>query len=419
MRGLSAKIKSKIAQKEARVLIENFFSLSALKAVTMLLPLAILPHLAKVLSIELVGLLALVTAIMGYARTIIDYGFSYTGVREIAKASNNTSVLTRIFLEITVAKLILITLCVLSFALIYPFAIWIEQHSILILFSFINIALLSLSPDWFFQGIEKMRIIAIGEVLGKLLSFLLIIFFVKQKPDYILVPIFYALGQLFSLLIYSIIIIKYLEKPDFRSMTILKIKTRYKEGWSVFLNILSPNLYNSYSYIAVGYFGGIAQVAIYDIARKFLSVSEIVITVLSRVFFPSISRDINKHKNYMHLLFVAAVGLCFFQIFAAFYLIDAFFPSTYNASKIILLWQSLAPLAYALMTGYGLNFLVPLSKDKELTDITIKSSIVGFVLVTILTYQYGAMGAALGVFFTWAFRALLCYKIYRLATPQL
>lgn len=137
----------------------------------MLLPLVILPHLAKVLTIDLVGVLVLVTAIMGYAGTIIDYGFSYTGVRAIANTEKNISKNTEIFLEVTCAKLILILTCFLFFMTIYFLTPWFKEYLILFVFSFINVALLSLSPDWFFQGIEKMRIIAIGEVIGKLISF--------------------------------------------------------------------------------------------------------------------------------------------------------------------------------------------------------------------------------------------------------
>ena len=414
MKKLYQKIKNKVAKKEVKILIENFFSLSFLKIVTMLLPLVILPHLAKVLTIDLVGVLVLVTAIMGYAGTIIDYGFSYTGVRAIANTEKNISKNTEIFLEVTCAKLILILTCFLFFMTIYFLTPWFKEYLILFVFSFINVALLSLSPDWFFQGIEKMRIIAIGEVIGKLISFFLIILLVEQKQDYILVPVFYALGQLFSLLIYIFFISEHIEISKIREISLNRIVLRFKEGWSVFLNILFPNLYNSYSYLAVGYFAGTAQVAIYDIARRFLSVSEILITVLSRVFFPSISRNIINHKIYIRLILYVALMLCLMQVSAAFFAIDFLFPISYQASKTVLLWQSLSPIVYALMTGYGLNYLIPLGKDIELRDITIRSSIVGFFIVTMLTYQYGAVGAALGVSFTWALRAILCYKAYML-----
>ncbi|MCG5366213.1 flippase, partial [Acinetobacter baumannii] len=49
----------------------------------MILPLLIIPHLMKAIGLELIGLLAIATAISAYLNTLIDYGFAYTGTREV------------------------------------------------------------------------------------------------------------------------------------------------------------------------------------------------------------------------------------------------------------------------------------------------------------------------------------------------
>jgi PST family polysaccharide transporter len=406
-------IARKLTNNDAKIILDNFFSLSMLKMVTMLLPLAILPHLAKTINIELIGVLAIVTAIMSYVRTIIDYGFSYSAVRDIAADPANKKRNFNILSQVFFAKIIL-TFCASFFLVLsYVFVPWLQKNEALVFFSFINIVLLSISPDWFFQGIEKMRLIAIGEVLGKLLSFTLILILVKKNEDFILIPILYSVGQTSTLFVYFFSGRRYVDFSEFRIPSISEIYGILKDGWSVFINILFPNFYNSFSYIAVGYISGPAQVAIYDIARKFISVSEIVITILSRVYFPSVSRNILNHKGYINKSILIGLFLVFFQVVCALVVVGWFFPASYQYAETILLWQALAPLVYALMMGYGVNYLIPIGEDKKLRNITIISSLVGFVLVVIFTYFFGALGAAMGVLMTWSVRAIMSYQVYQ------
>ena len=40
-----------------------------------------------------------------------------------------------------------------------------------------------ISPSWYFQGIEKMKIIALSKLFFRLISFIIIIFYVKSSSD--------------------------------------------------------------------------------------------------------------------------------------------------------------------------------------------------------------------------------------------
>ncbi|MBC6815938.1 flippase, partial [Acinetobacter baumannii] len=71
--------------------------------------------------------------------------------------------------------------------------------------------------------------------------------------------------------------------------------------------------------------------------------------------------------------------------------------------------QTVAPIIYGLMIAYGINLLGALGEDKALRNITIITSLIGFIMVTLLTYIYMAVGALLGVMFTWLVRFVLCY----------
>ena len=53
-----------------------------------------------------------------------------------------------------------------------------------------------LLPIWYFQGVEKMKYLTIINVGSRIVFTVFIFVFVKQKEDYILVPLFNSLGAI-------------------------------------------------------------------------------------------------------------------------------------------------------------------------------------------------------------------------------
>lgn len=392
----------------SKKIIENIISLGLLKMATVLLPLAIIPHLIKTIGLDLVGLLAIVTSICAYFNTVIDYGFIYTGTREVAQNKLNKDKNTKTFYNITYCKIFLVFL---SFVILYCLSLaipFIKDNLLLLLLSLGNISILSLSPSWFFQGVEDMKKIAIGEMVSKILSFILIISFIRSEKDLLMIPVFYILGQTISLFIYIYYIRKYIYIFKFRSFCIFDIVNKLKDSWSMFINIIFPNLYNNYSYIALGYFSSLTAVGAYDIVRKVMNISEQAIGILSKVYFPVLSNNFSKFSAFIRILILASIFLIVFQILFSFFGIQYIEKKDINIDISLLYLQSIAPIIYGLMLAYGINFLGVKHRDRELRNITILTSIVGFGLVTIFTYYFAAFGALLGVLLTWSLRAIIC-----------
>src|SRR5690625_6506566 len=51
-------------------------------------------------------------------------------------------------------------------------------------------------PEWFFQGMERMRYITILNVISKFVFTLAVFVFIKEKSDYILQPLLTTLGYI-------------------------------------------------------------------------------------------------------------------------------------------------------------------------------------------------------------------------------
>lgn len=71
---------------------------------------------------------------------------------------------------------------------------------------------------------------------------------------------------------------------------------------------------------------------------------------------------------------------------------------------------SIGIIFFSIMQFHGSNYLIPIGKEKELMQITTACSIIGLILVLLLTHKYSYLGATYGVLLTWVLRAAFTYK---------
>lgn len=164
----------------------------------------------------------------------------------------------------------------------------------ILLFSFLLIPGHILCPEWFFQAMEKMKYITMLNFVSKTFFTLLIFVFVKEKSDYVYQPLLLSLGYIASgILAMYIILCKWgikIHQPSW-----ISIKKTLKESFDVFLNQIFPTLYNAFSVLLLGVFCGPVANGLFDAGTKLVDISQQFLKIISRTFFPFLSRKIDKH----------------------------------------------------------------------------------------------------------------------------
>lgn len=385
--------------KDGKVLVENFAYLTLLQVAGYIFPLITLPYLARVIGVDSFGKIAFAAAIIGWFYTVADWGFNYTATRDVAKNREDKEKVSQIFSNVLWARCILTLFSFILLIILILLVPKFQEISTLLLITFLMLPGYILFPDWFFQAMEKMKYITILNLISKLLFTIAIFVFIKEKSDYILQPLFVSLGFVVSGIIamYYILVrwkIK-LQKPNIK-----EIRLTIKNSTDVFINNLMPNLYNSFSTFLLGIFGGAVATGILNSGTKFVDVSQQFMNIISRTFFPFLSRKIESHNLFAKMniyisLLISALLFTFAPI-----LIKLFFtPEFYDSIKVLQL-MSISIFFLSLTSIYGTNYMIIQGYEKQLRNITFISSIIGFALSFPLVYFFDYIGAALTVTLT-------------------
>jgi PST family polysaccharide transporter len=274
-----------------------------------------------------------------------------------------------------------------------------------LLVSFIAVPGHAMFPDWLFQGIEKMKYITIFSLLMKLVFTILVFVLIKSPDDYLYQPLLIGLGYVVSGVLAMSLIKRMgikLHRPQFS-----KIKVALKSNVDLFINQIVPNLYNSLSTILLGFMHGSVANGIFDAGNRFNLVSTQFMNVISRTFFPYLSRKLSKHDMYVRLHLSFSV-ICAVALFAfAPLIIDIFFSKEYYDAVIVLRIMSLSLIFLSLDNIYGTNYLIVVGEEKTLRNITFISSIIGFACAIPMAYYYSYIGVAIVIVFTRSLMALL------------
>ena len=405
--GLKSQMKSKLTRvvgkikknEDGKVLVKNFAYLSLLQVAGYVFPLITMPYLARVIGIEGFGKIAFASAVMVWVQTIADWGFNFTATRDVAKNRDNSQMVSEIFSNVLWARCVLMILSFVFLLLLIALFPKFRVNSNILLVSFLMVPGHILFPDWFFQAMERMKYITILNVISKLLFTIAVFVFIKDKEDYIIQPLLTSLGFVVSgIIAFYYILVKW--KIKLLKPSISKIKETIRKSTDVFLNALMPNLYNSFSTVLLGVFWGEVANGKLDVGAKFVNIAQQFMLVLSRTFFPFLSRKLDKHNVYAQLNIALSLGMSVILFFSAPLIIDWLFTEEFAESVLVLRIMSISIFFLALNNIYGTNYMIIAGYESQLRNITAIVSVVGFAMSFPLIYFWGFIGAAITVTLT-------------------
>ena len=406
---MKQKLKNLLKNKDAKALLENFISLSSLQVVGMILPLITLPYVLRVLGFENYGAIVFAASLIAYFSALTDFSFKYTATRDVAIFRDSPKKLSLIYSKVLIIKSIFLVLSFLLIAIIvisYP--PFYEDKLIYILTVPILLGQ-ALFPDWFFQGIEKMKYITFLNIGIKLFFTLCVFIFIKTESDYWIYPLLQSAGFIGAGIVGQVILMrKYKLKLVWLKPRI--IKQTITANTPIFINQFVPNLYNNTSTFLLGLLTNNTLVGIYNAIKTVVNLSLTLIEILSRVFFPFLNRRKEAFFKYKKLMLIVAIVLtvlCLVSYKLVFWYLNI---EENNAFTILAILAS-GLIGYTLYNIYGVNYFIIKRQDKLVMKNTITASLLGFILAFPLIYYFGIIGAAINLSLArWMMGAGLYFK---------
>ncbi len=345
-----------------KTILNNFSYITILQIFLILVPLITYPYLIRVLGSELYGYVITAQVVASYCSILVDFGFKKISAKHISIHRDNINELSLIMSSIFTIRFFL---WIISFSIYFFIIMWVDnyhRHVLLFLFSFGLTFNELLFPQFFFQGMEEMKVITILNVIIRLIFIILVFIFIKDKADYIFVPLFMSLGYfLFGIVSIIIIVKKYglrFIKPSFENLIFYT-----KDTLPVFSTDIIATIKDKLNYLVVAQFIGVSEVVIYDLGAKFSSLAISPSVILNTVLFPKISRE--KNISFLKKGLLISISLTSLTVLCIFILLPYIVPLFINYEidllpiRIFLLVPIILSISsfisYNLIIGFGYN----------------------------------------------------------------
>ena len=374
----------------------NFIALSLGEATSKVLGFVSTIYLARILGADGYGQYAFVLAIYSYFALLANPGFETVGTREVAKGKYSVGLLfgsifvLRAFFTAIAFILLLLTAFLVHFE---------DVTRVLLLTQGLNLLLTPLLIQFVFRGLTEMRYVSFARILQSGVFLLVVVMFVRSKEALVYLPLLFlgstvvSLGPLFFL---------YRERFGSFSLSTSGEARRYILRVSTMVggSSLMVLIYYNLDSVILGFLRSSHEVGLYAAAYKIILLLITVPGMILASFFPFLSKNRNEEgydnmlRTYLHVMFVVGAPVGFIGYFAAEWVIQIVFGSSFQLAaiplRILLFNVSLVfiNMAYA-------NPLLAWGKEKAYLKVVTGGAITNLIFNILLIPSYGMVGAAI------------------------
>ena len=386
------------------------------KAITMLVPIFILPYISRKVGSEGFGYISYGLAFGVLFETYLRYGFDLLAIRDGSISIASGASLNNLFSRVLLARLILFFLGLGVSLLVVMIVHTRPKYENLIYLNLAFAAFNVFSNDWVYQAFERMHYLAVFTFMGRCLYVLVVLIFVQNPEDVIFEPIAMVIAS-FAIMLMSNYILFRRFNIRIVAVPLRVLMLDLRNGFGLFLTFLAPNLYTNLSAIYLNKHG-LREVGIFYGGYRFISVFESLNQTIARVFYPKFAKSSLGFTTYLR------VGICitsFISIalyFSAEIIVDIFLGEVFYESIVIIKVMCVSPVLLFIMFSFGQNKLVLMGRTAIYTRIVLTISVIGGIFSFLLIKYMGATGASIAIVTTWFLRSLITFIYSKINTKS-
>src|SRR5690348_1054042 len=399
-----------------RALARNIASLYGVQFANYLLPLVTIPYLTRVLGPLTWGLVAFAQAFGAYASTGIEYGFHLSATRAVAKNRDSVAELADLIAGVMGAKLVLAAGAVIIALCMGAWIPLFRAHPAFLWAAVFGAVAQSFSMLWYYQGLERMRLVAVLDVAGKAAATAGIFIIIRHPADGWKVLALQGCGSLSSVLVATAI--AYREVP-FQLPGWHAVRDALRMGWSMFLFRASMSFYGAGNAFILGLFASPEAVGFYAGAEKLARALMGLLVPIHQSVYPRLSNLVQHNltaakrlgRSTMFLMSFVGAALSLAAFLSAPWAVPLILGKGFAASVPVLQVMAALPLLDALGTTFGVLWMVPLGLDRQFNRAVMAGGVLNLVLAVIFAPRFAQLGMAAAVVATEVFIVLALYIV--------
>lgn len=379
-------------------IVKNFLFNMTYQVFILLVPLVTTPYISRVLGSEGVGINAYTNSIIQYFILFGSIGISTYGNRQIAYCRDDKRELSKTFWEISILRFVTIFIAYMAFIIYLNLTT--QYHSYFIAQSYQIIAA-AFDISWFFMGLENFKITVIRNFVVKIISLICIFTMVKDTNDIGIYILILSLSLLFGNLSLWGYLKKYIKKPDFKQLKLLK---HIKPSVALFIPQIAIQIYLILNKTMLGSISGVRSAGYFEYSDRIVKIVLAIVTSIGTVMLPRMA-SIFANKDYKKLheyMYTSGDFINFISIPLSFGLaaIAPKFSVWFMGSEFSITGKLMTVEAIVIfLIGWGVmignQYLIPTNQIRKYTYAVSASAVVNLVLNVPLIYSMGVMGATI------------------------
>jgi O-antigen/teichoic acid export membrane protein len=367
---------------------------------TVTIPLITIPYLSRTLGPAGIGEYSFSLSLVTYFSLFANLGVNLYGQRQIAyQKLESREAYSKTFWELCLFRC---ATGALSLSLYFLLISYLSSNFLLSAVLSLEIVSVVFDISWLYRGFENFRIIVLRNLLVKILALIFIFTFVKGPSDVVVYALVMSGANLLGYATMWLTVRAYIVRVSFQS---LNVWGHLKGTASLYLPQIATQIYTVLDKTMLGLITkSNLENGYYDQAHKVVLVLLTIITSFGPVMIPRISAlyaqsDHKKIQDYIGQTFCFTWMLGMPMIFGIFAVADLFVPLFFGPGydKVIILLKlfSLIIIPIAVGNNIGMQYLIPVGREKDLTRSYVMGATVNFILNSFMIALFSSVGATI------------------------
>lgn len=385
--------------KKNKIIVKNYVYTLGYQIVTYLVPMVVTPYISRVFGPEGVGIQSYVNAVTTYFTMFAMLGTSIYAAREIAQCRDDKNISSLKFWEIFLLKVGTTLASLMAWGVFFSIT---AQYKGFYIAAAVQILATVFDISWFFEGYEKMDVIAVRNIIIKILNLLFVFMFIKKASDLWLYILSIGMFTIAGNLSLWISLRKYLVPIDYHRINVIR---HLKDTLIYFVPTFATLIYTVLDKVMIGIITkNEAENGFYEQAERIVNVGKNLVCTLPNVIGARMSYlfalgdegEIKKKVNFtIDFYWLLSIPITIGLIGISHHFVPWYFGDGFGQVEYLIDITSWLVLVVGGSAVLGRAYLTPSGQRARSTKAIIAGAICNFLLNLVLIPQFASFGAAI------------------------